>query len=102
MSCEKTGLLRSRIAGGRQRYARTMYRYSTTLLPGENLENLRVEKTILVHLGDTIIFPRLPRERGFPSRDFIAIYSNKHTADVSCDDINTGKRKKKKEIEMNR
>jgi len=39
-------------------------------------------------------FPRLPREREFPSRDRrIAIYSNKRTADLSCecDNIATGK-----------
>lgn len=76
-----------------------MYRYSTTLSPAdlEDLENLRVEKMILVRLGDTIIFFSFTsRTRVSLTRFFIAIYSNKHTADVSCerDDINTGKRKK--------
>lgn len=68
-SCEKTGLLRFRIGEGGQAEvcANHVCRYPTTLSPAdlENLENLRVEKTFLVRLGDTIIFPRLPRDRGF-------------------------------------
>lgn len=47
----------------------------------------RRDKTILVQLGDDdFFFPRLPREREFPSCDRrIAIYSNKRTADLSCE-----------------
>jgi len=60
----------------------------------ENLENFRVERKRFSSTSATMSFPRLPREREFPSRDRrIAIYSNKRTADLSCecDDIAAGK-----------
>lgn len=57
MSCEKTGHLRFHVGRRRRRDKDMwiMYRYSTTLSPAdlEDLENLRVERTILVRLGDT-------------------------------------------------
>lgn len=100
----RTFTVSSRDRKGGRRYAQTacidVQRPSLSPADLENLENFHVERKRFSSTSVTMIFPRLPREREFPSRDRrIAIYSIKCTADLSCgrDGINSGKRKRERE-----